>query len=446
MTTLKRMLFALTALTCSVSSWGQTQVSSPIDTLSSEAVADYLAKNPKAHASNERDAEIVVKLYKELFYGIRESKNNDGTSASVFREIEEFMSMFREAHLYVAGYADRGTGNYQLNQMYAGRRAAQVRDDLIHHHGIAPNRITSESLGDVVQPHKNNDKNRCIIISGYGYLSTKENPMHNTCAYKKAHAQRKEFRTDRDVRYTEERSRQARLAAGRDTIVIAHVDTLWIGYIAECDSLKPERPLGLNKEHRWRNWFFTFGGGPAIFQGDHNCDAIYKDRIYPAFSLEIGKWIYPAIGIRAGVNLDKIHNYYNPDPNDWQQMVHGATLYQKRPWLYRMHYNSWNFHAEVMVNLSSFMWKPYNRRIWNLIPYAGVGCIANWDQPWFDYATSWNVGVLNSFRISEHFDINLDVRLKKFADHYNGFGQGRSMEGMTNITIGATWHFTKRGF
>lgn len=442
MTTLKRMLFALTALTCSVSSWGQTQVSSPIDTLSSEAVADYLAKNPKAHASNERDAEIVVKLYKELFYGIRESKNNDGTSASVFREIEEFMSMFREAHLYVAGYADRGTGNYQLNQMYAGRRAAQVRDDLIHHHGIAPNRITSESLGDVVQPHKNNDKNRCIIISGYGYLSTKENPMHNTCAYKKAHAQRKEFRTDRDVRYTEERSRQARLAAGRDTIVIAHVDTLWIGYIAERDSLKPERPLGLNKEHRWRNWFLTAGVGPAIFQGDHNSDAKYFDRIYPAFSLQMGKWIYPLIGIRAGVNLDVVHSFYN----DFQD-IHHSERYTKRPWLMsRMHYASWNFHADLMINLSSLIWRPYSKRIYSLIPYGGVGCIATWDQPWFDYATSWNVGVLNSFRVAESWDINLDIRLKKFADHFNGYGQGRTMEGMTNVSIGATWYFTKRGF
>ncbi|MBR1801482.1 MAG: hypothetical protein IJ767_08365, partial [Bacteroidaceae bacterium] len=68
------------------------------------------------------------------------------------------------------------------------------------------------------------------------------------------------------------------------------------------------------------------------------------------------------------------------------------------------------------------------------------------NQDWFNYATSWNVGLLNSFRVSEHFDINIDLRLKKFNDDFNCFRQGRGMDGITNLMIGFTWHFTKRGF
>ena len=232
----------------------------------------------------------------------------------------------------------------------------------------------------------------------------------------------------------------------------------------EPDTLKPERPFGLNKENRWRNWFVTFCGGPAIFQGDHNIDAAWKDRIYPAFDFSIGKYVFPALALRVGINLDVVHNYYNANPSNpnelafkdgveyYGEFVHGASPdkpYEKCPWLYRMDYNAWNFHADVMVNFSSFMWRPYNRRIWNLIGYAGVGCIATWDNgnhDWFNYAASWNFGIMNSFRVAEHFDINLDLRLKMFSDDFNCFRQGRGLEGMTDLMIGATWYFTKRGF
>ena len=432
MITLRRMSLALVAMTCCLAVRGEAEVTTPSDTLSSDAVADFMAKNPEAHVVAKGEGDIVVKLYKEVFYNIRESENNEKNATEAFREVEDFMKRFSGTHIHVVGYADRGTGNEKLNKMYAQRRASQVRDDLIHKYDIDPNLITAESMGDMVQPYKDNDRNRCIIISGFGYLSSKYS------AKEKADVQRKEFQQEKELRYAEERERQRRLR--KDTVYISRVDTLWMR--PKADTLKPERPFGLNKQHRWRNWFITFAGGPAIFQGDHNSDAVYKDRIYPAFSLQLGKWIYPIVGLRAGVNLDLVHNYYN----DYVSDLHSSERYAKRPWLSRMEYKAWNFHADLMINLSALMWRPYNKRIYNLIPYVGVGCIVNWDQPYFDYATSWNVGVLNSFRVCERLDINLDIRLKKFADHFNGYRQGRSMEGMTNLSIGATWHFTKRGF
>ena len=114
-----------------------------------------------------------------------------------------------------------------------------------------------------------------------------------------------------------------------------------------------------------------------------------------------------------------------------------------------MDYNAWNFHADVMINFSSFIWSPYNRRFFNLIGYAGIGCISTWDNgvhDWFNSAMSLNVGVMGAFRISERFDLNIDLHLKKFDDDFNCFRQGRGMDGMTNLTIGGTWYFTRRGF
>ena len=388
-----------------------------------------------------------VTLHKEAFFDIRIMESSQ--ASRIAAEVAEFMRTHEDVAITVIGYADRETGNPTLNVYYARGRAENFRRDLVERYGVDPNRISVDSKGDRVQPFTENARNRCVIVDGYGY-----EPIVDAKA--RADAQRAEYEQDRQKRYDAEMMRHR-----VDTLFINSKDTLWI--IAQ-DTLKPERAFGLNEDRRWYNWFITLNGGPAVFQGDHNIDADWKDRIYPAFDFSIGKWIYPAIGLRAGVTLDVLHSYYNANPNYpnplasyYGEFVHGASPdkpYDKSPWLYRMDYRTWDFYADVMVNFSSFMWRPYNRRIWNLIGYAGVGCIATWDhgspewhnQDWFNYATCWHVGIMNSFRVSERFDINIDLRVKKFDDDFNCFQQGRDMDGITNLMIGGTWHFTKRGF
>ncbi len=407
-----------------------------------------------AMAQGAEQGRKLVELHKEAFFDIRVTENSQ--ASSVAAEVAQFIKTHDDAQVSIIGYADRQTGNPTLNTRYARERAERFRNELIGRYGVDPSRVSVDAKGDTVQPFSQNDRNRCVIINGRGYETLAAAPRTDATA--RAEAQREQFQREKQQRYAAERQRYARV----DTVVISHVDTLWLA--APADTLKPERAFGLNKAHRKRNWFITFAGGPGIFQGDHNVDAVWKDRLYPAFDLSIGKWIYPALGFRAGVNLDVLHNYYNanasrPNPLAYKdgreyygEFVHGASPdrpYAERPWLYKMRYNAWNFHADVMINFSSFMWAPYDHRVWNLIGYAGVGCIANWDNgahDWFNYAASWNVGILNSFRITEHFDINLDLRLKKFSDDFNCFRQGRSMDGITTLMIGGTWHFTKRGF
>ena len=451
------MIFAIVALAGTMVAWCQ-QVAVP-DTLSSDEVASFLAKNPAARVATSADGNIVVKLRKEIFYNIRMSDNDSHSATTVLRQVGDFMKLFKDSRVYAASYADRGTGNYQLNQMYAGRRAAQFRDDLIHQYNVDPSRIITESHGDVVQPFEENDLNRCVIVYGYGYLLVEAAPPVLT-AQQQADAQRAQYQQEKEQRYAAERERYA--PSRIDTIVISHQDTLWV--IEEPDTLLEERPFRVNRDNRWYNWFITLEGGPSIFQGDHNVDAVWKDRIYPAFNFSMGKWLCPAIGIRAAVDLDMVHSYYNanaaaPNPLAYRdgvfwygEFVHGASPdspYEERPWLYRMRYNAWNFHGDLMLNLSSLMWRPYNRRFWNLIPYVGLGCIVTWDNgshDWFNYGLCWNLGVLNTFRICEHLDVNIDVRVKKFPDDFNCFRQGHPRDGITNVMVGLTWHFTKRGF
>lgn len=417
--------------------------------LSIAALTAVVLSSQSVNASNADDQRQRVELHKEAFFDIRVTESSQ--ASTIAAEVAHFMKTNEDVAVTVIGYADRETGNPSLNEKYARERAERFRNELIGRYGVDPNRISVDYKGDRVQPFKENARNRCVIIDAYGYVPAGKT-YTGLSATEKADAQRQVFLDEKTEHYNREMGKYAQKT---DTVYVVRTDTVWQ---AAVDSLKPEQPFGLNKVHRWNNWFISVSGGPAIFQGDHNEDADWGDRLYPAFDITVGKWIYPALGVRAGLNLDMIHNYYNAydTGNDladyYGQFVHGASpneSYKGAGRLYKMRYNAWNFHADVMFNLSSLFWKPYNRRIWNIIPYGGVGCIATWDSgdhDWFNYAATWNVGVLNSFRVAERLDINVDVRLKEFSDKFNCFRQGRKMEGTTNVMIGLTWYFTERGF
>jgi len=376
-----------------------------------------------------------VKLHKEAFYKIRESDNIENSHNYVLREVAEFMQKYSDTKVTLTGYADRGTGNPRLNVMYALNRATKFKNDLVSRYGIDPNRIVADSKGDAVQPFADNDKNRCVIVDGTGFelIIGKKKKADDMADLLRLKAQR-----EKDSLYLAEMARQAAQNRRVDTIVIHHTDTVLVNPYGDCN--KPERPFGLNKCNRWKNWFITAGVGPAIYQGDHNREAKYMDRIFPDVNLAVGKWIFPALGFRAGVNLDFVRMYYNGAPT-----YHYDGNYAERPWLNKMRFNTWNFHIDALFNLSSFIWRPYQKRIYSCIPYFGIGRIATWDDQ-FQYSLSINAGILNSIRLSENFDLNIDLRVKSFKDELNWFTQGKERDGMGFITIGATWHFTERGF
>jgi len=109
------------------------------------------------------------KMEETIFFQIRESDANaaQGTDAAI-KKVADLMKTSDDATFTVTGYADKGTGNARLNKMYAAKRAADVTDKLINQHGLDASRIKSDSKGDTVQPFAENDKNRCVIITGEG--------------------------------------------------------------------------------------------------------------------------------------------------------------------------------------------------------------------------------------------------------------------------------------
>ena len=104
-----------------------------------------------------------------IFFQIRESDANaaQGTDAAI-KKVADLMKTSDDAQFTVTGYADKGTGTPRINKMYAKKRADDVVNKLVNEHGVDAKRIKADSKGDTVQPFAENDKNRCVIITGEG--------------------------------------------------------------------------------------------------------------------------------------------------------------------------------------------------------------------------------------------------------------------------------------
>lgn len=104
-----------------------------------------------------------------IFFKIAQSDADaaQGTDEAI-KQVADLMKTSDDANFTVTGYADKGTGTPALNKMYSKKRAEDVTDKLVNKHGIDASRIKSDYKGDTVQPFTENDKNRCVIITGEG--------------------------------------------------------------------------------------------------------------------------------------------------------------------------------------------------------------------------------------------------------------------------------------
>lgn len=109
------------------------------------------------------------KMEEAIFFKIRQSDADKamGTDEAI-KKVADLMKTSDDATFTVTGYADKGTGNARLNKMYAQKRVDDVTKKLTEEHGLNINRLKTDAKGDTVQPFEENDKNRCVIITGEG--------------------------------------------------------------------------------------------------------------------------------------------------------------------------------------------------------------------------------------------------------------------------------------
>lgn len=153
----------------------------------------------------------------------------------------------------------------------------------------------------------------------------------------------------------------------------------------------------------WANWFVSVGGHyQASFSNQEASEipfAPFKDRRGEfGFNVAVGKWFTPGLGLRT--KFEGI----------WADRVITKDLHDT--------YHYWNIHEDVMFNLSNMLFGYNENRVWNFIPYVGLGVARNMTDNNYDF--SYNVGLLNNFRLGKHVSLFLDVYANAMEGSFDG--------------------------
>ena len=141
----------------------------------------------------------------------------------------------------------------------------------------------------------------------------------------------------------------------------------------------------------------------------------------------IGKWFSPTIGLRAG----------------W----HGINNTSKSGELKKAPYHY--IHGDLLWNISNAIGGYKETRVWNLVPYltGGLSMIKHHDLKMYDQEFAGGAGLLNSFRLGERVNLNIDLgvilaraeayKMKGFIGRYVGF---------PSATLGLQFNLGRTGF
>lgn len=149
------------------------------------------------------------------------------------------------------------------------------------------------------------------------------------------------------------------------------------------------------------NWFIGVGGGINIFWNDG-----YKTAIGPSIDANIGKWITPSIGLRAG--------YQGLSSNVWSYAQNVlAPVLDADKGMYKEKFGYMYIHGDVMWNISNALSGYKETRFWNFVPYMHTGFFRAYGLDDTDYADNEfaaGAGLLHNLRLSDRLDLIIDMR------------------------------------
>lgn len=186
----------------------------------------------------------------------------------------------------------------------------------------------------------------------------------------------------------------------------------------------------------WSNWFVQANVAGTAFYSSQERNAGFSKSPLKDFrnnlglSLAIGKWFTPGLGLRTKVNG-----------------VWGRTVSSEDAKANASKY--WQANEQVLFNLSNMLCGYNPNRVWNFIPYAGAGIGRN--MSYNTYAMGLQAGLLNEFRLSRKFALNLDLSYGIHEADFDGngasFSEGKpsikSKDRDLNVEVGLTYNLGK---
>lgn len=195
------------------------------------------------------------------------------------------------------------------------------------------------------------------------------------------------------------------------------------------------------------NWFISAEGGVNMYFSRFDKERATKDRFSPAAGIYVGKWFSPVIGLRFGANflslkgLSKPGDYVGLRP--WEHQTDG---------LIKQRVNEFGPVGDVMLNLTNW-WCGYKpNRVYNASLYVGAGAYwtyaKNSEGDWKKQENlifALRGGLLNKFRLSNHVDLNLDIRYQALSALADGAGPNHKTSDLA-VLAGITYNFNKTGW
>lgn len=228
-----------------------------------------------------------------------------------------------------------------------------------------------------------------------------------------------------------------------------HSDTIQSVYDTTEEVMYDNDKYKVETNHFFDNWFVSGGFGGQVLFGNHDKQVKFFDRIAPALDIAVGKWFTPGIGVRLmysglsvkGATQKEGHGEFPTHSTGVDVPGKGGDGY----WLMKQKFDFYNLHLDALFNMSNILCGYNEKRVYNCTPYIGLGWARVWESPQ-SMEVSANVGILNSFRLNDALNLNLDIRGAYVSDRFDGELGGRWGEGVWSATVGLTYRFKQRGW
>lgn len=222
------------------------------------------------------------------------------------------------------------------------------------------------------------------------------------------------------------------------TLALAGVSVA--GMAQNNETAVPEMKYSVATNSFWSNWFVQANlAGTAFYSNEEQGWELSKSpfksfRNNLGFSVAIGKWFTPGLGLRTKFNG-----------------VWGRTVVPvEKEKAYDDNGNKyWTLNEQVLFNLSNMFCGYSNTRVWNFIPYLGAGIGRNMSAN--TYAMGLSAGILNTFRLSDRFALNFELGYSLWETDMDGISYGAidtkngpaSRDQMFSVELGLTYNVGK---
>ena len=220
--------------------------------------------------------------------------------------------------------------------------------------------------------------------------------------------------------------------------------------VASMAQADPTEKYSVATNSFWSNWFiqtnvtwnsYYSGGNNHVFSSPFRKFGLgsepWNDGKHPTglgFSVAVGKWFTPGLGLRTKANLG------------WQGKAFKTIDYDKLPIEGTPFYLTVN--EQVLFNLSNMICGYNETRVWNFIPYVGAGIYHTFGEHTKGNGTVLSAGILNTFRLGRVVSLNLEIGYMNYDKNF----LSRNIEAGLNahkrdhqltLEVGATFNLGK---